>query len=159
MTDVPIMLQTLLADRFQLTVRRDTKQLPVYALVVARKDGKFGLSLTEPKEGSCTAFDPAKPLPRIEPGQPPPRGCGMMRMSPRSLNAASLPVAQMTPMLSRLLGRTVVDQTGLTGKYDIDLEWTPDESLAMQAPPDAPKPPPSDPRPWASSPPSRSSSA
>jgi uncharacterized protein (TIGR03435 family) len=47
-------------------------------------------------------------------------------------------------MLSRILGRTVIDKTGLTGKYNITMTWTPDESLAMQPPPDAPKPPPSD---------------
>jgi uncharacterized protein (TIGR03435 family) len=45
-------------------------------------------------------------------------------------------------MLSRLLGRTVVDKTGLTGKYDVEVEWTFDESIVMQLPPDAQKPVP-----------------
>ena len=43
-------------------------------------------------------------------------------------------------MLSRLLGRTVVDKTELTGKFDISMEWTPDESQTAMLPPDAPKP-------------------
>jgi len=48
-------------------------------------------------------------------------------------------------MLSRLLGRTVVDKTELTGKFDITMEWTPDEFQSMQLPPDLPKPPSADP--------------
>jgi uncharacterized protein (TIGR03435 family) len=49
----------------------------------------------------------------------------------RSLIVVSGPVANMTPMLSRLLGRTVVDKTGLTAKYDIAMEWTPDETMQL----------------------------
>jgi uncharacterized protein (TIGR03435 family) len=56
----------------------------------------------------------------------------------------------MTPVLSRILGRTVVDQTGLKGKFDMRLEYTPDASQALQPPPGglppgAPQPPPVDP--------------
>ena len=47
-------------------------------------------------------------------------------------------------MLARMLGRTVIDKTGLTGKYDISMEWTPDESQTAMLPPDAPRPAPSD---------------
>jgi uncharacterized protein (TIGR03435 family) len=52
--DVLLMLQALLADRFQLAFRRETRQLPVFALVLARKDGKLGPRLTPSKEGACT---------------------------------------------------------------------------------------------------------
>ena len=65
-----------------------------------------------------------------------------MMMSPRSLTLVSAPVASMTPMLSRLLGRTVVDKTGLTGKFDVGMEWTPEET--MQLSPEGPRPAPSD---------------
>jgi bla regulator protein blaR1 len=142
--ELQAMLQALLADRFQLKIHRETKELPIYALVVARKDGKLGPQLSESKEGGCTQPDPSKPPPPIEPGKLPQLGCGGMMMSPRQLRAASIPVENMIPMLSRLLGRTVVDKTGLTGKFDISLEWTPDETQALQMPPEAPKPPPSD---------------
>jgi uncharacterized protein (TIGR03435 family) len=142
--ELPLMIQALLADRFQLTIRRETKELPIYALVVAKKDGKLGPGLTESKEGGCTVPDPTKPPPPPEPGKPRTLGCGGMMMSPRGLTATSVPLSNLAPSLSRLLGRTVIDKTGLTEKFDIHLEWTPDESLAMQLPPDAPKPPPSD---------------
>jgi uncharacterized protein (TIGR03435 family) len=142
--DITLMLQSLLADRFQLTVRRETKELPVYAMVLAKKDGKLGPGLVEPKEGSCTMPDPNKMPPPPEPGKPPTLFCGQMMMSLKSMTAINTPVANMIPMLSRLLGRTIIDKTGLTTKFDIHMEWTPDESQAMQLPPDAPKPPPSD---------------
>lgn len=142
--ELQLMLQTLLEDRFQLKIRHETKDLPVYALVLARKDGKLGPKLTESKEGGCAAPDPTQPPRRPEPGQPPPRNCGQQMMSIRTLTAVSVPIANIVPMLARMLGRTVIDKTGLTGKYDISLEWTPDESQTALLPPDAPKPSASD---------------
>lgn len=143
--ELQLMLQALLADRFQLTLRRETKELPVYALVLGRKDGKLGPNLVESKEGACAQPDFNKPPTPQQPGKPFALNCGQMLMQPRELRAVATPIANIVPMLARLLGRTVVDKTGLTGKYDINMEWTPDESqLATLLPPDAPKPPPSD---------------
>jgi len=51
-------------------------------------------------------------------------------MSDRHLTAMSVPVSSLIPMLSRHLGRTVIDRTGLNAKFDISLEWAPDESSA-----------------------------
>ena len=141
--EVPLMIQSLLADRFQLTFHREPKELPIYAIVMARKDGKLGAGLTESKEGSCTPPDPSKPPSPPEPGKLPALTCGNMMMQPRRLTAVSVPIAQIIPMLSRLLGRSIVDKTGLTGKFDVNLEWTPDETQLMQLPPDVPKPSPS----------------
>jgi uncharacterized protein (TIGR03435 family) len=140
--ELPLMLQGMLEERFQLKTHMETKELPIYALVLARKDGKLGPNLTESKEGGCTAPDPTQPPRRQEPGQPPVRNCGQQMMSMRTMTAVSVPLANIVPMLARMLGRTVVDKTGLTGKYDISLEWTPDESQTALLPPDAPKPPP-----------------
>lgn len=134
------MLQALLADRFQLAIHRETKELPIYALTLARKDGKLGPGLAEPKEGGCAQIEPGKPPPPLSPGAPPP--CGGFTMQPRALKASGALVAQMAAPLSRFLGRRVVDKTGLTARFDIGFEWTPDDiQLAqMQLPPDAPKP-------------------
>jgi len=143
-SDVPLMLQALLADRFQLTIHRETKESSIYALVVANKDGKLGPKLTESKEGGCTPMDPTKPPPPPDPGKPPTLGCGGMMMGRGAVTAARIPIADLTPMLSRFLGRTVVDKTGLRGNFDLSLEWTPDESQALQFQPDGPRPPPSD---------------
>ncbi len=56
------MLQSLLSERFRAAVRREIKQLPIYALVVARKDGKLGPRLLESKKGGCKEADPANPF-------------------------------------------------------------------------------------------------
>jgi uncharacterized protein (TIGR03435 family) len=142
--EVSLMIQALLKERFQLTMHQETKELPVYALVV-KKEGKLGPGLTESKEGSCTPFDASKPPPGPpEPGKPRAPGCGGMMMSPRQVTATAAPVSSLAPSLSRMLGRTVIDKTGLTGKYDIVLQWTPDESQVIRQGPDAPPSPPSD---------------
>jgi uncharacterized protein (TIGR03435 family) len=138
---MPLMIQSLLEDRFQLTIHREIKELPIYALVLARKDGKLGPGLTESKEGGCMQIDPSKPPPPPEPGKPPTLGCGGIMMGPSRLTALSVPLAQITPMLGRFLGRTVTDKSGLTGKFDIRLEWTPDEMQLAQFAPGAQLPP------------------
>jgi len=131
-----LMLQSLLEDRFQLKIHHETKELPIYALVLANKDGKLGPQLTESKEGSCTQFDPSKPPPPPDPGKPPTLGCGGMFMGPDRVNGMGVPIAQLTPVLARMLSRTVLDKTGLTGKFDIKAQWTPDQSqLQAMAPP------------------------
>jgi uncharacterized protein (TIGR03435 family) len=142
--ELQAMLKALLAERFQLATHQETRELPIYALVLARKDGKLGPKLTEAKDGGCTTPDPSQPRTPPEPGKPPVRYCGSMIMGLRTLTIVSAPVGNIAPMLARMLGRTVIDKTGLTGKYDINLEWTPDEAQMAMLNPDAPKPPPSD---------------
>jgi uncharacterized protein (TIGR03435 family) len=136
--EISSMLQALLADRFQLKLHRETKEMPGYALVVARKDGKLGRGLVEAKEGGCKEFVPGQPLPRFEPGKTPPLGCGGLWMAATSLKASAISMDQLAPMFARTFGRTVVDKTGLTGKFDIDMDWTPDAS--PRAPDDAARP-------------------
>jgi uncharacterized protein (TIGR03435 family) len=112
------MIQALLADRFQLTLHRETKELPVYALVVAKNGPK--LHQAKPGDTYPNGFkDPD--------GKP---GAGMMFMSGRGgpVIAQGLPIANLVRLLSRQLGRTVLDETGLMGNYDFTLQWTPDES-------------------------------
>jgi uncharacterized protein (TIGR03435 family) len=138
-------LQALLADRFQLKVHRDTKELPVYALVVAKSGPK--LQEAQVPDTPPTAQGPG---PKFGPGS---RG---MRMSPGNLEAYSVPLSFLVQNLSQQLGRTVTDQTGLKGTYDFKLSWTPDQAMAASAfggpgpgpgplPPDVKAPPPPDP--------------
>ncbi len=110
------MLQALLAERFKLTLHRETKELSVYELVVA-KDG--------PK------FKEAKPGDTYTNGIKGPDGqshAGMMFMGREEFTAQGIPISNFVQHLTRQLGRNVVDKTGLTGKYDFTLKWTPDES-------------------------------
>jgi uncharacterized protein (TIGR03435 family) len=133
-----LMIRSLVEDRFQLRAHQETKELPVYDLVVARKDGRLGPGLIESKDGSCMPFDPSNPAFPSEPGKPRPPMCGRSIVIPRRMSAISVPLGNLTSMLSMLLGRTVVEKTGLAGNFDINLEWTPDEAQAMRVAQDAP---------------------
>jgi uncharacterized protein (TIGR03435 family) len=132
--DVLLMLQSLLADRFQLVFRREIRQLPVYSMVIAGKGEKPGPKLVPSKEGACTAPDPANPF-----AVDPMRLCGAFELGPDGLTLVGAPLSSLTPRLSRLVGRTVIDKTGLRQNFDINVEWSPDESLAMQPPSGAPR--------------------
>ena len=110
------MLQALLADRFKLTIHRESKELPIYTLVIA----KGGPKLPEAKPGDTYPNGFKGPE-----GRP---GTGMMRGRDGHVTGQGVPLANLVGMLSRQLGRTVIDKTGLAGKYDFTLQWTPDES-------------------------------
>jgi uncharacterized protein (TIGR03435 family) len=142
------MLRTLLADRFQLILHRESKEMAIYALVLARADGKLGPQL-KPAATDCAAMMAAArgrgaPPPPPAPGERMP--CGM-RMFPGNLSGGSSSMAQLTNVLARFVNRTVVDQTGLAGNYDLDLQWTPDQMPQGRGdpPPGAPALPSIDP--------------
>jgi uncharacterized protein (TIGR03435 family) len=119
---VPEMLQTLLEDRFKLIVHRETKEMPIYALVVAKGGPKLHES-----EGECPPQPPG-PLPTPTRGKMATPPCGSMFFAPNQLSGVRVLLSQVTQSLGRTLDRTVIDKTGLNGKYDIKLEWTPDQS-------------------------------
>ena len=110
------MLQALLADRFKLAVHHDSKELSIYALVVAKSGPKL---------------QQAKPGDTYPSGIKGPDGIGrggVMRMGRGQLTGQALPLSALARLLTEQLGRTVVDNTGLPGNYDFTLQWTPDES-------------------------------
>jgi bla regulator protein BlaR1 len=136
-----LLIQSLLADRFALKVSHASKELPVYALVVA----KNGSKIPEAKPGDTYPNGIKRPDGR------PAGGAGMMTMGPGELTGQGVPITFLVQQLSQQLGRTVLDQTGLKGIYDLTLKWTPDPSSAamFQGPPGGgpgpDNPPPPDP--------------
>lgn len=115
-------LRALLADRFQLTLRRETKEQSVYALVVAKSGSKLQESQT--KEGAGPH--------------------GMLRMGRGEFSGQGVQLQGLTMVLSNQLGRPVIDRTGLKGNFDFKLTWTPDPGQPASLPatgPDAPPPP------------------
>lgn len=112
-----LMVQSLLGDRFKLKVTRETKELPVYALVVTKNGPKL-------KPTTIPADELDAPPPSGGPGQGPPKRMAMMR--PGQLTMTGVPVSLLTDSLSRITGRNVIDKTGLNGNYDLTLQWTPD---------------------------------
>jgi uncharacterized protein (TIGR03435 family) len=139
-TQIGLMMQSLLADRFKLAVHRETREMPVYNLVAS----KGGIKLTEPKEGSCVIPGPNGP--QFTPGQPMPNPCGMMRISPKGLDGFRIGMRQLTVFFSDMLGRPILDKTGFNGTFDVHFEFARDEALASGAlrniPPDAGGPSP-----------------
>jgi uncharacterized protein (TIGR03435 family) len=117
------MLRTLLEDRFKLMVHREKKEMPVYALMVA----KGGPKLPAAKEGGCVAFGPnTPPPPPPAPGQLPPIMCGGFLRAPNLLQAGKVTMTQLVNVLSDVLGRPVIDKTEFTGTFDVKLEFTPE---------------------------------
>ena len=116
------MLQTLLADRFRLTLHRETRELPVYDLT-ARSGG---IKLPPAKEASCVSFQPGM-TPRSIPGSV---DCGYapLMLSPTGLRMSGrkLHMADLVRELALTLGRPVMDKTGFTGEFDINLNYTDD---------------------------------
>jgi uncharacterized protein (TIGR03435 family) len=124
------MLQALLEERFKLLLHRETRQLPVYKLSI----GKSGAKLQASREGSCTPYVTDSSPPTTKPGEPRPNFCGFrnttMEGLNRSLEGKGVSMAALAKTLSRtytsMLGRNVIDGTGLTGTFDIHLTWAVD---------------------------------
>jgi uncharacterized protein (TIGR03435 family) len=121
---VPEMLQALLADRFKLTLHRETKDHAIYALVADKGGAKL-------KPAEVPTGD-AAPQPGSG-GRGGGRGSMMMSMGPDGLHAkaASATLAGLGEMLSRFADRPIVDMTGIQGQYDFDLQFTPENMRGM----------------------------
>ncbi len=124
------MLQSLLADRFRLALHRETKESPVYELVAA----KSGIKIAPLKEGACTVADPQKPMP-VRPGEAPPRLCNNLRHTRGRVEAIGVDMTRLANTLAAILNRAVVNKTGFTGMFDLDLEFAPMEHTADTARP------------------------
>jgi uncharacterized protein (TIGR03435 family) len=135
------MLQNLLAERFKLVVRRENRPLDTYVLVLARKDGRLGERLRV-TESDCSLPPTARGGRIATPVSPAPTPmCGPRPGGPGRLILEGSPMEQFANLLARAAGRTVVDKTGLSGRYDIDLAYAPEPAAAGSnaAPdPDAP---------------------
>jgi uncharacterized protein (TIGR03435 family) len=109
--DVQAMIQSLLADRFQLVLHRDTREMAVYGLVV----GKSGSKLQEVEFAH-----------------------GSTSTSPGKFTAATVPIRNFTEFLSRQTGRPVLDMTGLKGFYSFTLSYTPEQAPTFPGPESGP---------------------
>jgi uncharacterized protein (TIGR03435 family) len=129
------MLRSLLIERFKLAYRNETREMPIYALIKAREDGKLGANL-KPAATDCSAVTrgrrgggppPAPPQPgeKIE--------CGFM-IGPGRMNVGGMPMSNLAQALSPMVGRIVVDKTELTGTFDYELMYAP-EALGGNPPP------------------------
>jgi uncharacterized protein (TIGR03435 family) len=156
--DFMVMLQNLLAERFKLTLHREKKDLPMYALVVGKNGPKMKESVDDPapKEGDAPkaggpADGPGAAMGRITVGKDgfpvlPGRGATAMMLTSGGarMNANRQTMAGLAEMLSGQLDLPVVDMTGLTGKYDYTLSFSREGlgGMRLGAPPPLAAPPP-----------------
>jgi uncharacterized protein (TIGR03435 family) len=103
-----LMVQALLADRFKLVAHQETRQLPVYALVVAKGGPKFNPSTIN---GTTIST-------------------GRTRLH---VAGSDDTIAILARELAQVLGRVVLNNTGLSARYDLTLQWTPDDALTNGA--------------------------
>jgi uncharacterized protein (TIGR03435 family) len=122
-----LMVRALLRERFRLDVHREMRDGTVYTLRRVRGD-RLGPQLA-PSTVDCTNGGPAvTPQRKGEPVAGRPRRCAIETFSDRgsTTHRAAVPIAELARALSTRLGTRVVDETGLAGRYDIDLRFAPD---------------------------------
>jgi uncharacterized protein (TIGR03435 family) len=124
--DLLSMMRALLADRFQLRIRRETRQLPVYDLVLERA-GQPGPRL-RPANGQCLS-DPTGAAADLA------RACGFKRVTATSISALGMTMDTFASGLGnrREVQRHVRNQTGLSGTFDIDVEYVPEPDAPAAA--------------------------
>lgn len=120
------MMIPVLQERFGLKFHRETRNLQVYTLVV----GKGGLKMKE-----------AQPTGDVKGTQAPGQGRAMLQFSPNEMvmrtGGGGVTTEMLARMLSQQVGSTVLDKTGLSGKYEYELHWTSDRSMGGMTPPAA----------------------
>ena len=136
------MLRALLEDRFRLQLHRESRQIPVYLMTVAKNAPK----LQETPEGRCSP-DPKVLEAAVAAGQRP-SPCGIVFARKESMpgifvvSTRGLSLPSVAEELTRFLDRPVIDRTGVDGRFDLRAEFAPDEttpglrSRAFFAPPD-----------------------
>jgi len=147
--DMQSMMKTLLADRFKLKTHTETRELPIYALMIARSDGKLGPDI-KPSSSDCSGAEMQKRAEELAKGG----GAAVLSMmakgetipcmimpsinpsSPNPVNGFGLrgngqAMKGLTQLLTQVTGRMVQDKTGLTGLYDFELRFDPQVLMAM----------------------------
>ncbi len=139
------MLRALLKDRFRIVMHVETRSLPVYTLAMARKDGRMEANLRSSGVDCLPVrIPPSANFPSAPPPPPPPPGalpppdpnvnadpnrvggsCGSM-LAQGMISGRKITMTQLANVFARFLDRVVIDRTGLTGEFDVDLVYTPD---------------------------------
>jgi uncharacterized protein (TIGR03435 family) len=109
------LVRALLEERFRLRAHRETRERPVYELVVDRPDRRLGLGLRSSTSDCRVAR------------------CGLLQ-APGSAGGLGVAIPQLADALAPFAGRVIVDRTGLEQAFDVDLKWTPDATPASDTP-------------------------
>jgi uncharacterized protein (TIGR03435 family) len=122
------MLQALLEDRFKLKLHRETREIPVYALTVA----KGGFKLHQLEDGSCPpAMSSADTVALLQAGKALPKFCGSTLLGKNTADFRGMSIDEFSKNLGRVLDRPIVEKTGIAGLFDFHLEFAPDEATPL----------------------------
>ena len=130
-TQVPLMLSTLLADRFKLVAHSEMRDAPMYALITARADGRLGSRLRRASIDCEAATTAGTAVPSSNPGE---RGPCASETGGEIVGRGQR-LSVLARMLALFAGRPVVDRTNLTGGFDFDLRFP-----ELETPPDGRSP-------------------
>ncbi len=131
--DLRAMIQSLLADRFKLALHKDSREFPVYALVVGKNGAKLKESPADPE------IDGAAGRGNVTVDVAGGRGGTVVNLGPgayisyglNKLEGKRVPMANLVDSISRFVDRPVIDMTNLTGKYDLTLEYSIEELRSL----------------------------
>ena len=131
---LPMLLRALIEDRFKLKAHVERRPFPVYALVKARNDGALGRSIRVATTDCPKLPGDAPPPPR---GMPASSRCFLGVFRNGTITSGALSIEGLVRNLNDLnmTDRIVVDRTGLTEKFDLDLHWAPDITQPSDDPP------------------------
>lgn len=115
------MFQQLLEENFKLKAHVEEREMPVYELLIAKGGAKFLKSADG--GGDQVKMPNGKPMSK-----------GMVLVGSGLLESSQAPMTSFASMLTGVVGRPVVDKTGLTGTYDLSLKWRPDQGLGLNDP-------------------------
>jgi uncharacterized protein (TIGR03435 family) len=130
--ELKLMLRSLLIDRFKLRVHVESREQDAYALTLARRDGRIGPQLQQSRV-DCPARMEAQR--RNEPLPPQPEGSKpcTFNYAPGRIDLGGTPLSALGQLLAGQVGRPVVDRTGLTGRFDVELQWSVATAAALGA--------------------------
>jgi uncharacterized protein (TIGR03435 family) len=139
-----VAIRNLLKDRFKLVTHEETRELPIYNLVLARSDGHLGPGLKESSaECQAASKEYLEAVRHGAPQQAPPAALARCVSSQPGIGTLGLQgqaLGSFVNLLPQFVDRQVIDKTGLTGIYDLTLRWTPDAGTPslLGLPPAAP---------------------
>jgi uncharacterized protein (TIGR03435 family) len=125
MEETRAMLRKLLEERFRLRTHIAPREVPLYLLGLAQRDGRTGPGL---RPSSLTSCVDRGPLPiNVPPGAPP--SCGRLLGNVGRLSGRRVPISMLAARIERFVDRPVLNETELSGQsFDVELEWAPDGS-------------------------------
>jgi uncharacterized protein (TIGR03435 family) len=118
--EAPAMMRALLEDRFNLRSHTELRRSPVYALVKSKADGSLGAQL---RRASRTCPLPGAPVEM--PADPATEGCRFRLPVPGAIEGSGQQMQAIAALLTRLIDRPVLDRTGVSGTFDLTLQWDP----------------------------------